>query len=225
MTHRVPPSSGPAPRAHKATAAQGQRRGFMARLFGRREQPQTGDKAQALRHNLAQRLPTTDPLRAARLQTHLFLGQLPAFPRPQDTPQDTSSPTSPSAGQEAQDLSALRTEKQQRETLRAAAEAQAAQDPARQRMETLRSRREKELQAVNNRPKSAVTPSRSAAPSRATQAAAARTPARLALNQVASGQGMAISSRQGGGLADDQGWVSASIPSCCWWPSSRCCWP
>ena len=171
-------------------------RTFLGRILGRNKQPRDrGDQAQILRENLSQKLPHTDPLRTARLQTHLFLGQLPSFPRPQDQPLPASG------NSDSGDLAPLRADKQRRQSLREAREEQAAQDPARQRMETLRSRRQRELQAASGssnpssslaapRPKNAALPARPTGPttSRAAQAAAARTPARLALNQVAAGQ-------------------------------------
>ena len=162
------------------------------------------DAAEVLRRTLHTKLPTTDPLRAARLQTHLFLGQMPAFPTPGDQPLPSTPPMSASNVPE-DNLAALRAEKQSRATARAEATETAAQDPARKRVNSLRTRRRQELIARDRRALSTPTRMVKQSASRAVQAAAARTPARMALNQVAAGQGANIQARMGGRSSSNVG--------------------
>jgi len=144
-------------------------------------------KAPSLLKSLETQLPDTDPLRRARLQTHLFQAQMPAFPQASDTPKHFS--TAPQARSTDSSLSSLRAEKAARADARAhrdAAEAKAAaEDPGRRRAEALRARRQS---TTPSRPASSLRPSasvgRPGTPS--ARAAAERAPARTALSTLAS---------------------------------------
>lgn len=196
MSDAQRPMGGPAaPRPSKPAASQ-KRGGMLGRvgqmLGGKSKEPT--DPALALRESLAGKLPATDPLRAARLQTHLFMGQLPAFPSTEEKPLAAAPADKPESG----GIAALRAEKQSRDAAKAEAAEIAARDPARQRVETLRQRRQQELRAADRRPASAPTRVTPQTTSKATQAAAARTPARVALSKAAAGAATSLPDRPGG---------------------------
>ena len=213
MSDTQRPIGGPAAPRPSTPVAAAKRGGVLGRvgqmLGGKSKEPT--DPALALRESLSSKLPTTDPLRAARLQTHLFMGQLPSFPTAGDKPLTTpvadsgASVDSASVDSGGGGIAALRAEKQSRDAAKAEAEEIAARDPARQRVESLRQRRQIERRVMERRPASAPTRVAPQSTSKATQAAAARTPARVALSQAATGVSAIIPERangrnKGGGL-------------------------
>lgn len=140
MSDATQGTSAPRPPVKEKSA----RRGFLG--FGRGKTK--GSPGENLIANLQSTLPETDDLRRARLQTHLFQGQLPAFPAPRGD----------EGAVEDQSMTALREQQQARADQRAAQEAAAAADPARQRADMLREqhRQERPRPASSLRPTKAV---------------------------------------------------------------------
>lgn len=160
-----------------------------------------GGKASAapsLLKTLEAQLPDSDPLRRARVQTHLFQAQMPAFPAASDA-QPRVAVVRESSESDAS-LSGLRAEKAARADQRAQREAAdakaAAEDPGRRRAQALRDRRQS---TTPTRPASSLRPSANVgrAGAASARAAAERAPARTALSNLAS-SGPAVASRSGG---------------------------
>ena len=125
---------------------------------------------------LEARLPDTDPLRRARLQTQLFQDQLPAFPQVRTAEPVTAQ--APPSGLPARKAAAPAEAKTEGADTRTAAES-----PVRRRVAALRTRRQVR---PPTRPASSLRPSaRVGRPGTAqARATAARTPARTAISSL-----------------------------------------
>ena len=151
----------------------------------------------SLLKTLQAQLPDSDPLRRARVQTHLFQAKMPAFPAASDA--EAQGGAAKEQARSDASLSELRAEKAARADERAQREAAdaraAAEDPGRRRAEALRARRQS---TTPTRPASSLRPSSSVgrAGTASARAAAERAPARTALSNLAS-SGPAVSNRSG----------------------------